>query len=154
MRQSIRQTMLMFGVSLQHEHSSIDQRPLGFSSMELVHVFSIQVVGAHPDAVMTDRYEATAGEYSAIQALETSVVDQYLIDFVNRMETFEKASSDYEEWLDLMGVCFGVTVEDNSQVQAFWRRRFDRDSRVYGEFVQVMTSPERAREFFSLIESR
>lgn len=152
MRQSIHQSMIQFGLTLQHDY--LGARRLSPHRAEPVHSWSVQLVGAHPDAVLTDRYQASKNEYAAIQGLSTSVTEQYIIDMVQRMRDVEQSAADYEAWLDIKGVCFGVNTDDDSDTQAFWRSRYHRDVRVHQEFAEVMTGQDRASEFFSLIESR
>jgi hypothetical protein len=61
---------------------------------------------------------------------------------------------DYEEWLDVQGVSFGVTIEDTRDNQEFWRGRFDHDVKCFKEFTWIVCGGDRAREFLTSVSSR
>jgi hypothetical protein len=123
------------------------------SSREEVHAWSVRVSGII-GPVMEDRYRATVNEFEAMQRRETTVTEQYMLDFINRMEyVIEVDSVDYERWLELRGVGFGVNVEDTQATQAFWRNRFDNDVRCFKGFQRAIGA-DRAREFLLCTVSR
>ena len=151
MAQSIHQQLILFGITPKFLYLGVER--LSPSSQEEVHAWAVQVTGTNR-FIMKDRYRATVNEYQAMRDRETDVTEQYMLAFVQRMERIiEVDVVDYERWLDLMGVGFGVTIEDTQANQAYWRSRFDNDVRCFKDF-QTAVGYDRAREFLLTTVSR
>jgi len=151
MAQSIHQQLILFGITPKFLYLGVER--MSPASQEEVHSWAVQVTGANR-FIMEDRYRATVNEYQAMRNYDTDVTEQYMLSFVNRMERIiEVDSVDYERWLDLMGVGFGVTIEDTQANQLFWRKRFDNDVRCLKDF-QKAVGYDRAQEFLLSTVSR
>jgi hypothetical protein len=153
MAQSIHQQLILFGITPKFLYLGVER--LSPSSQEEVHAWAVQVTGTNR-FIMKDRYRATVNEYQAMRDGETDVTEQYMLAFVERMENLlshNGAPLGYEEWLDVQGVSFGVTIEDTQANQLFWRKRFDNDVRCLKDF-QKAVGYDRAQEFLLSTVSR
>lgn len=151
MKQSIHQQLITFGVTPKFLYQGVER--LSPAQAEEVHRWAVQVAGP-TGAVLSDWYRATVNEYQSMRDGETTVTEQYMTNFIQRMQTVRGSvkpvgAHDYEHWLDLMGVGFGVTIEDTHANQAFWKARFDNDVRCFKGFALVLGSRELVGDFLS-----
>ena len=147
MKQSIHQQLITFGLIPKFLYQGVER--LSPARAEEVHVWAVQLTGP-TGAVLEDKYRATRNEYQEMRDGETTVTEQYMANFMERMERVEWAGADgYEQWLDLMGVSFGVTIEDTQAVQAFWKARFVNDIRCLKGFALLLGSRELVSDFLS-----
>lgn len=156
MKQSIHQQLITFGLIPKFLELGVER--LSPARAEEVHVWAVQVTGP-TGAVLEDRYRATRNEYQAMRDGETTITEQYMTNFIQRMETARwvvkwDSAHDYEHWLDLMGVGFGVTIEDTQANQAFWKARFDNDVRCFKGFTLLLGSRELVADFLDTSLSR
>lgn len=154
MSSSLHQHLITFGLTPRFLYQGTE-RLLPHRSEE-VHVWAVQLLGGHPTALVSDRYRSTRNEYEAVRAKETSLTEQYMISFterMNRLLALGGATADYGAWLDDRGVAFGVNTEADWGSQEFWKARFDTDVRCFKEFQKVICGADRAREFLSATAS-
>lgn len=152
MQQSIHQQLITFGVQAKFLYLGVER--LSPARAEEVHAWGVSLTrGTGPSQVeLKDRYRSTANEYQAIKAGETTVTEEYVTDLVERVEgVLENGLLDYEEWLTLRGVCFGVTIEDTPANQGFWRDRFRHDVHCTRQLTRILGGNERLHEFLSTL---
>lgn len=166
MRQSISQRLLEYGIEYKSMYTGTEQvsrghQIYGSQRVEKLHVFAVSMsrkVGRTMVSEVKDRYRCTVNEFEAIKNQETSVTEQYVMTFTNRMENLLTpvglGTRSYEEWLDVMGVQFGVTIQDTTENQEFWRGRYDHDVKCLQMFKMIAGSEDKAREFFAGVECR
>jgi hypothetical protein len=150
--QSIHQQLITFGLIPKFLYQGVER--LSPARAEEVHVWAVQLTGP-TGAVLEDKYRATRNEYQAMRDGETTVTEQYMLDFIERLKAVERTGTgDYERWLDLQGVGFGVTIEDTQANQEFWRARFVRDVRCFKGLALLLGSRDLVADFLSTTISR